>query len=223
MMTIDLSHWTPPALPERKVLEGQWCRLEPLSAERHTHDIWQHMAGQDDLWSYLFQASPQTEREYHDILLANERRTDIVPFAIIDKADGLAKGHLMIMEIRPVHGVFEVGSITYSPAMQRTRMATEAIYLVGEYGFSQGYRRYEWKCNNLNEPSKRAALRFGYTYEGLFRQHMVVKGLNRDTAWYSITDQEWPARKARFQTWLQPDNFDADGKQKSGLGDLAAT
>jgi RimJ/RimL family protein N-acetyltransferase len=220
-MSADLSHWTQPAFPVRKVLEGQWCRLEPLSADRHTPDIWRHMARQDALWSYLFQMPPQNEREYHDILLMNEKRTDIVPFAIIDKADGVAKGHLMIMEIRPAHGVFEVGSITYSPAMQRTRMATEAIYLVGDYGFSQGYRRYEWKCNNLNEPSKRAALRFGYTYEGLFRQHMVVKGQNRDTAWYSIIDAEWPDRKSLFQAWLRPDNFDAQGRQKAGFGSVA--
>jgi RimJ/RimL family protein N-acetyltransferase len=217
-MSADLSHWKPPAFPERKVLEGQWCRLEPLSAERHTQDIWQHMAGHDDLWAYMFPPAPQTEHDYHDLLASTASRTDIVPFAIVDKADGLAKGHLMIMEIRPEHGVFEVGSITYAPAMQRTRMATEAIYLVGEYGFSQGYRRYEWKCNNLNEPSKRAAIRFGYIYEGLFRHHMVVKGLNRDTAWYSMTDIEWPARRARFQAWLAPGNFNENGMQKVGLG-----
>jgi RimJ/RimL family protein N-acetyltransferase len=125
------------------------------------------------------------------------------------------------MEIRPEQGVFEVGWITYSPALQRTRVATEAIYLVGDYGFSLGYRRYEWKCNNLNEPSKRAALRFGFQYEGLFRQHMVVKGANRDTAWFSIIDSEWPARARAFQAWLAPDNFDARGQQKASLTDLA--
>jgi RimJ/RimL family protein N-acetyltransferase len=146
-----------------------------------------------------------------------EARTDIVPLTIIDTADGEAKGHLWIMEIRPANGVFEVGSITYSPAMQRTRAATEAIYLVGEYGFSLGYRRYEWKCNNRNEPSKRSAIRFGYTYEGLFRQHMVLKGQNRDTAWYSIIDSEWPARKTRFEAWLKPENFGPDGQQKLRL------
>ena len=128
---------------------------------------------------------------------------------MIDRADGKAKGHLWMMEIRPAHGVFEVGWITYSPALQRTRPATEAIYLVGDYGFGLGYRRYEWKCNNLNEPSKRAALRYGFKYEGLFRQHMVVKGKNRDTAWYSIIDGEWPERKAAFERWLAPENFDA--------------
>jgi RimJ/RimL family protein N-acetyltransferase len=124
---------------------------------------------------------------------------------------------LWIMEIRPAHGVFEVGSITWSPAMQRTPAATEAIRLVGEEGFSLGYRRYEWKCNNLNEPSKRAALRFGFAPEGLFRQHMMIKGKSRDTAWFSILDQEWPARRARMDAWLDPANFGVDGRQKQAL------
>ena len=145
-------------------------------------------------------------------------KAGIVPLAVVDKADGKAKGHLWIMEIRPEHGVFEVGWITYSPALQRTRAATETIYLVGDYGFSLGYRRYEWKCNNLNEPSKRAALRFGFQFEGLFRQHMVVKGANRDTAWFSILDGEWPVRAQAFRRWLAPSNFDAQGQQKLALG-----
>jgi RimJ/RimL family protein N-acetyltransferase len=212
-MTADLSSWTPPHFPQRKTLDGRWCRLEPLSAAMHGGDIWRHMQGQDQLFDYLFWPPPKSEAEYHALLIAMEPRTDIVPYAIVDKADGQAKGHLWIMEIRPAHGVFEVGSITYSPVIQRTRIATEAIYLVGERGFSLGYRRYEWKCNDLNEPSKRAALRFGYTYEGLFRQHMVVKGRSRDTAWFSIIDSEWPERKARFERWLSPENFDADGRQ----------
>jgi RimJ/RimL family protein N-acetyltransferase len=125
------------------------------------------------------------------------------------------------MEIRPAHGVFEVGWVTFSPSLQRTRMATEAIYLVGDYGFSLGYRRYEWKCNNLNEPSKRAALRFGFQYEGVFRQHMVVKGENRDTAWFAMLDSDWPARARAFQAWLAPGNFDAQGQQKASLADFA--
>ncbi len=142
----------------------------------------------------------------------------ICPYAVIDKADGKAKGHMWIMEIRPAQGVFEVGCITYSPGMQRTRAGDRsAMYLIGDYGFSLGYRRYEWKCNNRNEPSRRAAQRFGFQYEGLFRQHMVVKGENRDTAWYSILDTEWPARKAAFLRWLDPANFDKDGRQIAAL------
>ncbi len=216
-MSQDLSGWTPPPFPQRKTLEGRWCRLEPIAADRHTPDIWPRMKGHDRLFDWLFWPPPQSEAEYHRLLAAMEPRTDIVPYAVIDKADGKAKGHLWIMEIRPAHGVFEVGSITYAPEIQRTRIATEAIYLVGERGFSLGYRRYEWKCNNLNEPSKRAALRFGFTYEGLFRQHMVVKGRNRDTAWYAILDSEWPERKARFERWLAPENFDAAGRQLTPL------
>jgi len=145
-----------------------------------------------------------------------------VPLTVVDRHDGKAKGHLHIMEIRPAHGVFEIGAITYSPSLQRTRVATEATYLVGDYGFSLGYRRYEWKCNNRNEPSKRAALRFGFAYEGLFRQHMVVRRQNRDTAWFSIIDGEWPARKAAFERWLAPENFDKDGRQKMKLSALNA-
>ncbi len=216
-MNADLTGWTPPPFPPRKTLYGHWCRLEPLSAQKHTADLWRHMRGQDHLWDYLFYQPPQSEAEYRELLAGMESRSDIVPLTIVDKEDGEAKGHLWIMEIRPANGVFEVGSITYSPAMQRTRAATEAIFLVGDYGFSLGYRRYEWKCNNRNEPSKRSAIRFGYTYEGLFRQHMVLKGQNRDTAWYSMIDSEWPERKARFESWLRPENFGPDGQQKAKL------
>ena len=216
-MSTDLMGWTQPPFPPRNTIEGQWCRLEPLSAAKHTPDLWRHIAGHDHLWEYLFQAPPKSEAEYREMLAGFEARTDIVPLAIIDKADGEAKGHLWIMVIRPVHGVFEVGSILYAPAMQRTRLATEAIFLVGQYGFDLGYRRYEWKCNNRNEPSKRSAVRFGYIFEGLFRQHMLIKGKSRDTAWYSIIDSEWPDRKARFETWLKPENFGPDGQQKRRL------
>jgi RimJ/RimL family protein N-acetyltransferase len=219
-MSNDLTDWTPPPFPPRQTLAGQWCRLEPLSAAQHGASLWKHMAGAAAVWEFLAQPAPHKEADYLMILQAMEGRTDIVPFAVIDTADGLAKGHLWIMEIRPQHGVFEVGSITYSPALQRTRVASEAIYLIGRYGFELGYRRYEWKCNNRNEPSKRAALRFGFTLEGLFRNHMVIKGLSRDTAWYSIIESEWPARKARFEAWLAPENFGEDDRQKLSLSNM---
>jgi len=125
------------------------------------------------------------------------------------------------LRITPAHGVIEVGYIWYSPALQRTRMATEAMYVMARHAFEDlGYRRYEWKCNALNEPSRRAALRLGFAYEGVFRQHMVVKDRNRDTAWYSMLDSEWPAAKAAFEAWLQPGNFDAEGRQLRGLAEL---
>jgi RimJ/RimL family protein N-acetyltransferase len=218
-VTADLSSWTPPPFPARETLEGRWCRLEPLSADRHAPDISTRMAGSDHLFDWMFWPPPRNGAEYHALLAGMEPRTDIVPYAIVDTADGAAKGHLWIMEIRPAHGVFEVGSIMFAPDIQRSRIATEAIHLVGNHGFSLGYRRFEWKCNDLNAPSKRAALRFGFTYEGLFRQHMVVKGRSRDTAWFSITDGEWPERNARFERWLRPENFDASGRQMRALGE----
>ncbi|WP_336810883.1 GNAT family N-acetyltransferase [Bosea sp. MMO-172] len=210
--------WKAPPFPPAKVLEGQYCRLEPLDVAKHIDEIWACDVARDDVWDWLPAAPPKSKDEYRALLDSMVAKAGIVPLAVIDKADGKAKGHLWIMEIRPEHGVFEVGWITYSPALQRTRAATEAIYLVGDYGFSLGYRRYEWKCNNRNEPSKRAALRFGFLYEGLFRQHMVVKGANRDTAWFSILDGEWPVRAQAFRRWLAPSNFDKQGQQRLSLG-----
>ncbi len=210
--------WKAPPFPPARVLEGRYCRLEPLDVERHLDDIWTANAGHDNVWDWLPAVPPKDRESYRSLLAGMVENKAVLPLAVIDKADGKAKGHLWIMEIRPAHGVFEVGWITYSPSLQRTRAATEAIHLVGAYGFSLGYRRYEWKCNNLNEPSKRAALRFGFTYEGLFRQHMVVKGKNRDTAWFSILDSEWPVRARAFERWLDPVNFDGAGRQKLSLG-----
>jgi len=214
----DLKNWRPPPFPERKVLEGRYCRLEPLDVAKHGGDIAAAFAGTESVWTYLPVAQPKDRAEYEALLASMVQNKDICPFAVV--VDSKAKGHMWMMEMRPAHGVFEVGWITYSPSLQRTRAATEAVYLIGDYGFSLGYRRYEWKCNNRNEPSKRAALRFGFQFEGLFRQHQVVKGENRDTAWYSIVDSEWPARKAAFERWLDPTNFDAEGKQKVSLSSL---
>ena len=170
-------------------------------SRKHGADIAVAFAGADDVWAYLPASPPKDRAEYEALLDSMVKNKDICPFAVI--VDGKAKGHMWMMEIRPAHGVFEVGWITYSPSLQRTRAATEAVYLIGDYGFSLGYRRYEWKCNNRNEPSKRAALRFGFKYEGLFRQHQVVKGENRDTAWYSISSRMAGA-KAAFERWLAP-------------------
>jgi RimJ/RimL family protein N-acetyltransferase len=149
-----------------------------------------------------------------------ERAVLLDPFAyaVVDKADDRAKGIVTLMEIRPAMRVIEMGSIVYAPMLQRTAAATEAQYLMARYAFDDlRYRRYEWKCDALNAPSRRAAARLGFTYEGTFRQHMIVKGRNRDTAWHSITDGEWPSVKAAFEAWLAPDNFDAEGRQKQGL------
>lgn len=215
-----LSDWKAPPFPPATVLQGRYCRLEPLDPVRHLDDIWAESGGHDAIWEWLFTAPPSDRAAYRELLESMADNASIVPFAVVDEADGKAKGHLWLMEIRPEHGVFEVGSITYSPSLQRTRAATEAIYLCGRYGFSLGYRRYEWKCNDRNEPSKRAARRFGFQYEGLFRQHMVVKGQSRDTAWFSILDHEWPARAQTFERWLDPSNFDEAGRQRVALSAL---
>lgn len=217
-----LEGWTAPPFPPARVLEGRYCRLEPIDPARHLDEIWAVNGGHEHIWQWMPAQPPQTREAYGDLLTMMTAKAGIVPFAIIDKADGKAKGHLWLMEIRPEHGVFEVGYITYSPVLQKTRVASEAIHLCGAYGFSLGYRRFEWKCNNLNEPSKRAALRFGFQYEGLFRQHQVVKGRNRDTAWFSILDSEWPAVAAAFEGWLDPANFDSEGRQKARLESFRA-
>lgn len=188
-------------------------RLEPLDPGRHGSALWTAMEGHDAVWTYLAAWPPADFATYLRILAELCARPAALAFAVVDKIDGQPKGHLLQMEIRPEHGVWEVGYIAYAPVLQRTRAATEAILLCGDMGFSQGYRRFEWKCDDRNAPSKRAALRYGFTPEGLFRQHMVVKGENRDTAWFSILDHEWPSRRAAFHAWLDPANFDQDGRQ----------
>jgi RimJ/RimL family protein N-acetyltransferase len=138
-------------------------------------------------------------------------------FAIVDRAQGMALGWLALMEMRPVHGVIEIGNIVFAPRLQKTRASTEAVFMAARHVFELGYRRLEWKCNAANLPSRRAAQRYGFAYEGLFRQHMVVKGRNRDTAWFALTDEDWPARQAALSAWLEAGNFDARGRQRSAL------
>jgi RimJ/RimL family protein N-acetyltransferase len=176
--------------------------------------------GHDELWTYLFDG-PYHDRAAFDTVTAQMAKSeDPLYYAILDKSSGLAVGRAALMRIEPAHRVIEVGSILYTPALQRTRGATEAMYLLARYIFEDlGYRRYEWKCNALNDPSRAAALRLGFSYEGIFRQHMIIKGENRDTAWYSMLDSEWPARKARLEAWLAPSNFDADGRQRTALSE----
>jgi RimJ/RimL family protein N-acetyltransferase len=206
----------PPAeRPSGARLEGRFGTLEKLDAGRHA-DLWRALRGHDDLWAYLGYG-PFTEDELARWLSERAALTDPFYYAIVD-ARGAAVGVATLMEIRPAMRVIEVGHIIHSPALQRTSLATEAHYLLARHVFETlGYRRYEWKCNALNAPSRRAAERFGFTFEGLFRQHMIVKGRNRDTAWYSMLDREWPSRKAEFERWLDPANFDANGRQRSSL------
>lgn len=218
-MSTPVTDWQPAALPDPRTLEGRFIRLEKLDVARHGDGLWaalQGPASDPRLWDYL-PYGPFTERGEFDAWLARHAAdTDPWFYAVVDQATGAVDGCLSLMSIVPAHGRIEIGHVTFGAAMQRTPKGTEAIYLLAKESFALGNRRLEWKCNADNARSKRAAERFGFTYEGAFRQHMVVKGLNRTTAWYSIIDSEWPELQKAFESWLAVDNF-ADGQQIKGL------
>ena len=175
--------------------------------------------GAEERFRYLFEA-PQPRQDFEAWLARATASEDPLYFAVIDAASGRCEGRQALMRIVPEHGAIEVGSILWGPAIARTRVATEALFLFARYALDDlGYRRFEWKCNALNEPSRRAAARFGFTFEGIFRQHMMIKGENRDTAWFSIIDKEWPALRQVFERWLDPSNFDHKGRQKKRMVD----
>jgi RimJ/RimL family protein N-acetyltransferase len=210
-----------PALrPQKVIMEGRLVRLEPLDPETHGDALWDAVRGaeNDALWLYLSEG-PFADRAAFDAYLDRAAASpDPFYFAVVDRVSGDAVGHATYMRIEPAHRVIEVGSILYSPRLQRTAGATEAMYLMARHAFEDlGYRRYEWKCNALNAPSRKAALRYGFQFEGIFRQHFIIKGRNRDTAWYSMLDSEWPERKAAFERWLDPSNFDSSGQQVTAL------
>lgn len=207
----------PARLPGNVTLNGRFGHIEKLDAARHGKDLWQAVKGDDALWDYLGYGPFAGEAEFLAWLETRPPIADPYSYAIIDK-QGRAVGISTLMEIRPAMRVIEVGNILYGTPLQRTPLATEAQYLLARYAFEElGYRRYEWKCNAHNAPSRRSAIRFGFTYEGEFRQHMIVKGRSRDTTWFSMLDSEWPSRRAGFERWLAPDNFDAGGRQKATL------
>jgi len=214
---------SPARRPGRTTLPGRAVTLAPLDPQAHGDSLYEGTRGEagDRLWQYLFEG-PFADRAAFDIHLRRIAASeDPLFFAILDNASGRAVGYASYMRIEPVHRVIEVGSILYTPRLQQTTLATEAMYLMARHVFEDlGYRRYEWKCNALNAPSRRAALRFGFRFEGIFRQHMIVKGRNRDTAWFSMLDSEWPVRKANFERWLDPSNFGQDGRQKAALSRL---
>jgi RimJ/RimL family protein N-acetyltransferase len=210
----------PAPRPGPVMLEGHYGRVEKLDP-RHTADLWTAFAGHDDIWTYISTDGPFANmQEFVAFIAKRATAADPYAYAIIDNS-GQAVGYFTLMEIRPAMRVIEVGHVLYSPALQRRPLGTEAQYLLARYAFETlGYRRYEWKCNALNAASRRAALRYGFTYEGTFRQHLIAKGRNRDNAWFSMLDSEWPARKASFERWLAPGNFSVDGKQKLSLSAL---
>ncbi len=211
---LPVERTTPAPRPGPVTLQGRYGRLEKLET-RHTADLWAAFAGHDRIWTYIAMDGPfGSAAEFTPFLAKRAAADDPYAYAIIDPA-GRAVGYVTLLRIVPDMRVIEVGHVLYSPALQRTPLGTETQYLLARYVFETlGYRRYEWKCDALNAASQRAALRYGFTYEGTFRQYMINKdGRNRDTAWYSMLDSEWPARKANFERWLAPENFTADGRQ----------
>jgi RimJ/RimL family protein N-acetyltransferase len=211
---------TPAQLPGPATLQGRYGRVEKLTRQ-HTPDLWKALAGHDAIWTYISTAGPfRDEASFAKFIAMRADAPDPYAYAILDEA-GRAFGYFTLMQIRPEMRVIEVGHVIYSPALQRTRLGTEAQYLLARYAFETlGYRRYEWNCNSLNEPSRSAALRYGFVYEGTMRQLIIAKSRNRDTAWFAMLDGEWPLRKANFERWLAPENFTADGKQTVSLREL---
>lgn len=222
-MQDDLKNWQPRPRPARVVLEGRYVRLEPLNPGVHGDELYaaSSVPDADGRFAWLPETPPQSRAEFQPWLDKAEASEDPLYFVVIDKASGKVVGRQTLLRIDPANGVIEIGHVYWGPAMARTRGATEAQFLLAQYALGAlGYRRYEWKCNNRNEPSKRAAERFGFKFEGIFRQHMVVKGENRDTAWYAMIDKEWPALARAYDAWLDPGNFGGDGNQKKRLEEL---
>jgi RimJ/RimL family protein N-acetyltransferase len=220
----SLPGWTARPRPAREPIDGRLCRVEPLDPARHAQDLFDAFGHAPDGrgWTYLFNG-PFADAASHRAWIEQAAASpDPMHHAVIDQATGRATGTYSLMRIDPPNGVIEVGNVTFSPLLQRTPASTEAQYLLMRRVFDElGYRRYEWKCDSLNEPSRIAALRLGFRFEGIFRQAVIYKGRSRETAWYSITDAEWPARRAAFERWLAPENFDQAGRQRRSLRECA--
>jgi RimJ/RimL family protein N-acetyltransferase len=211
----------PATRPIATTLIGRYATLVPLDPATHADALWAEIRGRDEVWLYLFEPPPSNRAGFDALLHRKARHADRVYLTVMDHSLGQAAGYACYMRIDEPHRSIEVGDILFTPAIQRTRAATEAMYLMAKHVFEDlAFRRYEWKCNDLNEPSKRAALRLGFRFEGLFRQHMIIKGRNRDTAWFAMLDADWPARKAAFERWLDPSNFDGAGRQRIALSSL---
>lgn len=206
--------------PPHKSFTGRCVHLEPLSPT-HVDDLWNSIGQPDQstVWTYISTGPFTTKEAFSEFITAQSESQDLVFYTLIDRSSKMAVGFFSLMRIDLRNRVVEIGFVVFSPLLQRTTAATEAFYLIARAVFEElGYRRLEWKCDDLNAPSKRAAARFGFTVEGVFRQHMMVKGRNRDTAWFSIVDLEWPMMRGAFEKWLDPGNFDAGGIQRRSLG-----
>jgi RimJ/RimL family protein N-acetyltransferase len=216
----DLSRWVPPAFPARQGIEGHSVLLEPLNPDAHAADLHRAFGGHDALWDYMPYGPFASAAAYHRWAKEMAPAADPMFFVLRNRNTGHCGGIASYLRITPAAGSIEVGHICISPELQRGRIATEAMYLMMKTAFEAGYRRYEWKCDARNRPSRRAAQRLGFSYEGVFRQAAVIKGRNRDTAWFSVIDSEWPALSEAYSAWLSPTNFDAAGKQRERLSDL---
>jgi len=211
----------PGTLPDLRPIGGRWMRLDPLDAERHVASLYQSISGanaDDGMWTYMAFGPFPTLEIFTEWLKQRQVLRDPWFYSLVNRQTGKAMGMGAFMRADPANGAIEIGSIWLAPSLQRTREGTESLYLMMRHAFDVlGVRRLEWKCDALNAPSRRAALRYGFTFEGIFRQHYIIKGFNRDTAWFSIIDKEWPAIRAGFEAWLAPENFDENGVEKAKL------
>ena len=218
--------WAERPRPPRHTSPGRYCRMEPVDPQRHAADLFAAYMEAPDArdWTYLFPERPETLPVFRDYLTDLAKTEDPLHYTIVDAETTKPLGTAALMRIDPVHGVIEVGSIAYSPRIKQTRAGTEAMYLLMRLVFDDlRYRRYEWKCDSLNGPSRAAALRYGFTFEGIFRHAIVYKRRSRDTAWFSVIAEEWPRIRSAFETWLDPANFDADGAQRRQLASIRAS
>ncbi|WP_118138042.1 GNAT family N-acetyltransferase [Oceanicella sp. SM1341] len=219
----EVPNWTPPPRPDRRSFEGRYARLEPLSAAAHADALFSAFAEDDGaMWDYMADGPFADASAFRAWAERAGAGTDPMFWAVRDHASDSWAGVFSFLRIAPEAGSIELGNIAFAPRMQRSRAATEAVWMMMSWAFLAGYRRFEWKCNALNAPSRRAAQRFGLSYEGLFRQALVVKGRNRDTAWYAAIDLEFPLLQTAFEAWLDAENFDADGRQRRSLSSLTA-
>ena len=219
----DLSKWTPREQPRRDVMDGRFVWLEPLNAAKHGDGLFEASSVPDalDRFRWLGEYPPKTRAEFQPWLDKAEASADPIYFTVVDKKSGRIAGRQTYLRTDATNGVTEIGHIYWGPLVSQTPATTEALYLFARHVFDDlGYRRFEWKCNNRNEPSKRAAIRFGFQFEGVFRKHMIIKGEIRDTAWYAMTDDDWAVAKPAFEAWLSPSNFEAGGKQLKTLAEL---
>jgi RimJ/RimL family protein N-acetyltransferase len=225
-METKLSTWTPREGPSLATMEGRYVRLERFDAARHGDGLYEASATEDkdDRFRWLFEQPAETRDAFQAWIDKAASSSDPLFYTVIDKASGKIAGRQSYMRIDRTFGVIEIGNILWNPPVARKPAATEALYLFAKHAFDDlGYRRFEWKCNADNAPSRRAALRFGFDFEGIFRQHMIVKGKNRDTAWFAMIDKDWPTIRRAFEEWLDPSNFDSEGRQLQRLEDIRSS